>query len=108
MTYQPWYVTQTYPSWTIPLNVEGNADNISGISSSALTMIFHPTVSPPSTDFTGTGTFAIVTSNPAVVMYTPSAGDVTSKFTGDLFVKVVFPSGGTAIYDPIPFSITDI
>lgn len=103
--YQNWYVTQTFPPWEIPLTAGGSADNITGLTDTAFTMIFHPASGP---DRTGTGVFAIVTSSPAVITYAPSAADVAEPFSGELFVTAAF-SGGLAVYDPItPFVITAI
>jgi hypothetical protein len=85
--------------------VESTADNITGITTGQITLIFHPNTGA---DFNGTGTVAITTANPAVITYTPSTGDVASVFNGTIFVKAIFPGGGIAIYDPIPFTITAI
>lgn len=106
MAYQPWYIGQTYPALQITLNIDGATDNITGLLTSAFTMIFHNTAVSPATDTTGTGTFAVVTANPAVVTYTFSTADVAAAFNGQLFVKAVFVAGGTAVYDPISFQIS--
>lgn len=106
MAYQPWYQLQTYPALQIPLNVESTPDNITGMSPSNFTMILRNTAVAPAIDTTGTGTFTIVTSNPAVVTYTFSTADVASTFSGVLFIRAVFPGGGIAVYDPVSFVIT--
>jgi hypothetical protein len=105
MGYQPWYATQTYPAWQIPLNVESTPDTITGLTATAFTMIFHE---PGVADTVGTGTFAIVTASPAIVTYTPSAADVANVFNGELIVKAAFAAGSIAVYDPIPFVVTAI
>jgi hypothetical protein len=106
--YQPWYQGDTYPALQIPLNVEGNADNITGLTASSFTMILRNTGGANPVDTVGAGTFTIVTSSPAVVDYTFSPNDVATVWSGYLVVKAVFPGGGVAIYDPIAFSITAI
>lgn len=60
----------------------------------------------PAADTTGTGTFAIVTANPAVVTYTFSAADVAQSFSGQLIIQAQFTPSGLAIYDPVNFVIT--
>ncbi len=104
-SYQNWYQGATFPAWTIPLATDSANDNITGISTGQISVIFHPN---SGSDFTGTGTVAITTANPAVITYTPSTTDVANAFNGQLFVKAIFPGGGIAIYDPISFVITAI
>lgn len=103
MAYQPWYVGQTYPPLDIPLNTDNGPDNIVGILTSNLTMVIH---SSSGNDTTGSGTFVIKNSNPAEITYQFSTADVAVAGNFNLFVKAVFPGGGVAIYDPIPFTIT--
>lgn len=107
MAYQPWPKGQTYPALKIPLNVEGNADDITNLVTTNFTMILRNTGVAPASDTIGTGTFAIVTASPAVITYTLSASDVASVWTGSLLVKAVFSGGGIAIYDAIPFATMD-
>lgn len=107
MGYQPWYKTETYPSLQIPLNVEGNADNITSLTAASFTMILRNTSVAPAADTIGTGTFAVVTPNPAVITYTFSTTDVATVWSGFLIVKATFTGGGIAVYDPIPFAISD-
>lgn len=112
MAYQPWYRGQTYPAIQFPLNVEGNPDNITGVSTGNIKIILRNTSVAPPVDTTGTGTVAIITTNPALISYTFSPADVSQVFNGFLFIEVVFPGSsgpGTnqAIYDPVAFAITD-
>lgn len=106
MGYQPWYAHDTYPAIQIPLNVEGVADNITGLTAANLKMIIRNLSA--ATDQTGTGTFTIVTSNPAVVNYQFSDADTTFGQNCALFIAATFPGagGGVAYYDPIPFTFT--
>lgn len=108
MGYQPWYTGCTYPAIQIPLNVEGSPDNITALNTSNLAMILRNTGTAPPTDATGTGTFTIVTSNPALITYQFSSGDVASAGSFQLIIKATFPGGGggVAVYDPITFTIT--
>ena len=108
MGYQPWYQKQTYPAWNIPLYVEGNPDNITGLLASAFTMTFRNTGVNPPVDTTGTGFFVINTVNPAAVYYQPSASDVAASMNGQIIVSATFPNGTLAVYDPLPFVITAI
>ncbi len=101
--YQPWYTTQTYPSLSIPLLVSGSADNITGIAANSFVMTFRTAAG---SDTIGTGTFSIITFNPAVVSYTFSTADVSAAFAGALIISTTFPQGGNAVYDPIAFTVT--
>ncbi len=106
MGYQPWYQHNTFPAIQIPLNVEAIADNITGLTASSFTMIIRDLSA--ATDRTGTGTFAVITSNPAVVSYQFSDADTTFGLNCELFIEAVFPGagGGKAVYDPVPFAFT--
>ena len=106
MAFQPWYAHQTYPAISIPLNVEGSADNITGLTFSSFTMIIRNLAT--NTDTTGTGTFAVTTSNPALITYQFSDADTLVGTACSLFVEAVFPGGGggKAVYDPISFTFT--
>jgi hypothetical protein len=110
MGFQPWYKTQTYPIIQIPLNAEGVADNITGMTAGNFVMKLRNTTSAPPIDTTGTGTFGIVTSNPAVISYQFSAADVATAWGGSLVVEATFPNPNTglAVYDPIPFTVSDV
>ena len=106
MGYQPWYQHDTYPAINIPLNVEAAADNIAGMTAASFKMVIRDVSA--ATDRTGTGTFTVVTSNPAVVSYQFSDADTTFGLNCALIVEAVFPGagGGNAVYDPIPFTFT--
>lgn len=106
MGYQPWYKLDTFPALQIPLFVESNPDNITGLAANNFTMVLRNTATGTPVDTTGTGTFIIVTSNPAVIQYQFSAADVANTFSGFLSVRAQFPTG-LAVYDPIAFTITD-
>ncbi len=110
MGYQPWYTTCTYPALRINLSVDGVNDDITGLSTGNLSMILRNVGVAPPTDAAGTGTFAIVTASPAVITYQFSSGDVASAGSFELIVKAVFPGGGggTAVYDPVAFAITQV
>jgi hypothetical protein len=88
--------------------VETNPDNITGLTVANLSMILRNTLVTPPVDTTGTGTFAIVTANPAVVNYTFSNADVAAVWSGSLVPQATFSGGGLAVYDPITFGITDV
>lgn len=105
MAYAPWYQFQTFPALQIPLATDSGNDNITSITTSQITLIFHPSTGA---DWNGSGTVAIVTANPAVITYTLSTADVAAAFSGKIYVKAIFPGGGIAIYDPINFAITAI
>lgn len=108
MAYQPWYTGDTYPALSIPLNVEGSADNITGLSTANLALTLRRTDVQPNTDTNGTGVFTITTPNPAVVTYQFSSTDVSTAGSYLLFIKATFPGagGGVAVYDPIAFVLT--
>jgi hypothetical protein len=104
--FQPWYQHQTYPAISIPLNVEGSADNITGLTVNSFKMVIRNLAT--NTDTTGTGTFAITTSTPAVVTYQFSDADTLVGTNTNLIVEATFPGagGGNAVYDPISFPFT--
>jgi hypothetical protein len=104
--FQPWYQHDTFPAISIPLNVEGSADNITGLTVGSFTMVIHNLAD--STDTVGTGTFTITTISPAVITYQFSDADTLVGLSTNLFVKAVFPGagGGTALYDPVAFVFT--
>lgn len=110
VSYQNWYVSQTYPSWDIPLTTDGGVEDLTGVSSSNFTMIFRATNVVPPVDTIGTGTFSIKVVSPGEILYKPSVADVASTFSGVLIVKANFPPSNTnadeAVYDPIAFTIT--
>ncbi len=108
MGYQPWYTGDTFPALTIPLNVEGSPDNITGLTTGSFAATMRRLDLQPNTDTPGTGTFTIVTANPAVITYQFSPGDVATAGTYSIFIKATFPNpgGGIAVYDPIPFTLT--
>ena len=109
ISYQPWYVGQTYPSWDIPLATDAGNEDLTGVDITKFTMIFRTSTG---TDTTGTGTFSIKVTNPAEVFYKPSVADVSSAFNGTLIVKALYPPSGTTsdevVFDPLPFQITAI
>lgn len=110
VSYQPYRVGNTFPSWLIPLNTDAGTDDITGVNLADITLYFRNTSVTPPTDSVGTGTISIQSANPAQILYKPSATDVASPFTGAIVVKAKFPpSHSTAdevVYDPLIFSIT--
>src|SRR5438094_8951020 len=105
MSVTPWYTTQTAPALQITLNTDSGPDTITGLVAGNFTMVLRNT--GLGSDTNGTGTFAIVSANPAIVTYSFSSGDVTTAGSYSLIVKAVFASG-TKIYDGVPFTITEI
>ncbi len=105
--YQPWYVGMTYPALYIPLNVDSPSGQITDTITSIPVGNFAMTIrSSGGIDTTGTGTFVIVTTNPAVITYQFSSGDVATTGTYQLFIKATVPGSGLVIWDPIPFVIS--
>lgn len=113
-SYQPWYAGQTYPSWDIPLTVDGGTEDLTGVTIGNFSVIFR---SLSGVDYTGTGTVTLKTANPAEIYYKPSVADVTNSntafaaggFNGYIIIEALFPPSNTSadkvIYDPIPFVI---
>lgn len=99
---QPWYKGQTVPALQITLTLDSGPEDLTGLVAGNLAMTIRT-----NTDTAGTGTFAILSTKPAVVTYQFSSGDVTTPGVYQLIVKATFPSG-LKIYDPIGFTITDI
>lgn len=110
ISYQNWYVGMTAPIWDIPLATDAGNENLTGITTSNITMIFRNTNVRPSTDTVGTGTFYIKNVYPGELYYKPSIADVANPFSGFLIVRILFgPSFSAAdeiIYDYLPFVIT--
>lgn len=110
ISYQPWHVGDTYPTWEIPLNTDAGPDNLTGVSAGNISLYFRNTTTNPPTDTIGTGTLTINSSNPAEIYYKPSTTDVTAPFTGQIVIKIQFgPSHSTAdeaVYDGINFQIS--
>jgi hypothetical protein len=115
LDYQPCYVGQTYPSWHIPLQAGGVADNLNGVDITKFTLTFRTLTG---VDTLGTGTITLDTAYPAYIFYKPSIADVTTMngtsangiFNGSIIVKALFPPSNStadeAVFDPIPFNIT--
>jgi len=110
MGYQPWYVGCTYPALAIPLNTDSAPDNIGSVPVANFSMTIRNLGVTPPTDTAGSGTFTIVTTNPAVVDYQFSTTDVANGGSFALIVEAVVPGtgGGKAVWDPFPFAITTI
>ena len=111
MATQPWYAGDTFPAIPIALNVDGVADNITGLTTSSFQMIIRNTAT--NTDTIGTGTFANLVANPASISYQFSVADTNVATSTQLIIKATFPAGGgnlsgTAIYDPVPFVFTAV
>lgn len=95
MSLNPWKVTQQAPLWTITLTTDSGADNITGLTAGSFSIIFKQTSNGPGQgqETTGTGTFAIVTANPAVITYQVSVADVTNAGTYLVTVWATFSNG---------------
>lgn len=95
MPLNPWKTTQQAPLWTITLNTDSGADNITGLVAGNFSMIFKQTSQGANqgVETTGTGTFAIVTANPAVITYQVSVTDVTNAGTYAVTVWATFSNG---------------
>lgn len=110
ISYQPYHIGDTYPTWEIPLNTDAGPDNLTGVSASNISLYFRNTTVNPPTDTIGTGTLTINSTNPAEIYYKPSTTDVASPFTGQIVIKVQFPpshsSADEAVFDGIPFIIS--
>lgn len=110
VSYQPWYVLDTFPGWSIPLATDNGVEDLTGINTNDITLIFRNTSVRPSVDTVGTGTFTITNVKPATLLYKPSAADVASAFSGFIIIRILFPpSFGPAdevVYDPLPFVIS--
>ena len=110
MGFTPWYQHQTFPAISIPLNVEGAADNIgsSGLNIPVANFSMVIRDLARNQDTAGTGTFAIVTASPAVVSYQFSDADTLVGTNTELFVEAIVPGvgGGKIVYDPIAFPFT--
>lgn len=110
VSYQQWHIAMTYPVWDIPLNTDEGPDNITGLTTSNISLYFRDTTTTPPADTIGTGTITILSYNPAEIYYKPSTTDVASAFTGAIVIKAKFPSAFDAttetVYDPIPFVIS--
>lgn len=110
VSYQPWYVLDTFPGWSIPLATDNNVEDLTGINTNDITLIFRNTSVRPSVDTVGTGTFTITNAKPAILFYKPSAADVASPFSGVIIIRILFPpsfsSADLVTYDPIPFTIS--
>lgn len=105
MAVTPWYTTQTAPALQISLNTDSGQENITGLVAGNFALVIRNTSN--NTDANGTGTFAILNANPAVVTYSFSSGDVTTAGNYQLIIKATYPSG-TKVFDPVPFTITAI
>ena len=110
VSFQRWHVSETYPVWDIPLNTDEGPDDITGLSTSNISLYFRNTTVTPPVDTIGTGTITILSANPAEIYYKPSTTDVASTFTGAIVIKAKFPSAfdttTQAVYDEIPFVIS--
>lgn len=108
MGVSPWYQHDTYPAISITLDVEGNPDNVTGLTPTSFTMVIRNLAT--GTDTNGTGTFTITTPSPAVITYQFSDTDTMVGTNTELIIKATFPGagGGIAVYDPIPFPFTPI
>lgn len=101
MGVSPQYVGRYGKPWTITLNTDSGADNITGINAASISVTLR---SAGGTDVVSTGAITVVTSNPAVIQWQPTSADYAAagEFSAD--VTVTFPTGPVD-YDPIPFEL---
>ncbi len=109
-SYQAWYAGQTSPIWDIPLATDAGNEDLTGVSTGNITLIFRNTSVRPTVDTVGTGTFYIKSVNPGELYYKPSVADVASAFNGVIIIKILFPPSFSAtdevVYDYLGFTIT--
>lgn len=116
MASQPWYQGQTLPALSWPVNTDSGNENLTGVPVGNIVLIMKNTSISPSQETTGTGTFAIVTANPAQITYQFSAQDVSNPGNYQLQLKITFPAGtagggaagGVKLYDAFPFVVTQV
>lgn len=89
--------------WSITLNTDTGADNITGVVVGNISVVIKNMSSLVET--TSTGTITIVTANPAVITWQPTTNDTASIGYFNVIVVIQF-SGGPIRYDPIPWVIT--
>ncbi len=104
---QPWPVGQTYQLWGIPLMTDQGPDDLTDVDITKLTLYFR-TLNGVET--AGTGTFYVMQTYPAIVLYKPSVADVSTPFNGTIFIVGLYPPTSTTadevIFDPVKFAIT--
>src|SRR6266702_978556 len=98
VSFQPWYTGQTFPAWEIPLATDAGNEDLTGVDVTKFSMTFRD---QSGNDRLGTGTFAVKTISPAVVIYKPTQGDVAQPFTGFLIVKSFYPPSNTNADEPV-------
>lgn len=105
--YQNWYTGETVDPIIIPLMKGSNTDDITNVPINYFTLTFR---SAGGTDRAGTGQFTLITANPAVIAYKFSPADVAASFTGQIFIKALFPpsfsNADEAVWDGFTFNIT--
>jgi hypothetical protein len=88
--------------WTITLNTDSGADNLTGIVVANISIIIKNMSSLVET--TSTGAITIVTANPAVITWQPTSADAGTPGYYNVIPQVTF-STGPFRYDPIPWLI---
>lgn len=92
--------------WTITLNTDSGPDTITGISVGSISMVLYDKSRPGGSrvGVTSTGAITIVTANPAVISWQPTAADYATIGNFLAEPNVTFPTGPVA-YDAIPFEV---
>lgn len=104
MAVTPQYQGKYGKPWTISLNTDSGADNITGISAGSITVVLYDANNPASVGVTSTGAVSIVTANPAVIQWQPTAPDYANVGVFEAEVNVTFPTGPVT-YDPVEFAV---
>ena len=104
MPVSPQYVGAYGKPWTLNLNTDSGADNLGSLTASAIQVSLRNTDVTPPVDVVSTGAVVIVTANPAVITWQPTATDYAVAGNRQLLVQVTFATGPVE-YDPIPFAI---
>src|SRR5712692_7097497 len=104
MAATPQYVGAYGKPWTLNLNTDSGVDNLGSLTASAIQVSLRNTDVVPPVDVVSTGAVVIVTSNPAVITWQPTATDYAVAGNRQLLVQVTFATGPVE-YDPFPFAI---
>lgn len=91
--------------WTIYLNTDTGPDNITNVTTQNISIHIHsPNGGVP--DWVSTGAITIVTANPSVISWQPTAQDYALAGTFQAYPLVTFPGAPAPVaYDPIPFEV---
>ena len=104
MTATPQYVGAYGKPWTINLNTDTGTDNLGSLTASAIQITLRNMDVNPPIDVVSTGAVVIVTANPAVITWQPTAPDFAVAGNRQLLTQVTFATGPVE-YDPYNFAI---